>query len=150
MARGTSSGCVTVMAGVQAVAAPADDEHGHYEADDYSSALSDEHFCAHFRLLLEGIQRRRKLASTNSDANSLVQTSHRSSGQRVAPVAWGSSFRDSTGTHIGVRRVEEEDARASGAMKIGPWVATKRKALWQAGFAVAVALKLQCPHDESP
>jgi len=44
LARGTSSGCVTVMAGVQAVAALADDEHGHYEADDYSSALSDEHF----------------------------------------------------------------------------------------------------------
>jgi hypothetical protein len=32
------------MAGVQEVAALADDEHGHYEADDYSSALSDEHF----------------------------------------------------------------------------------------------------------
>jgi hypothetical protein len=32
------------MAGVQAVAALADDEHGHYKADDYSSALSDEHF----------------------------------------------------------------------------------------------------------
>ena len=41
---GHVSGCVTVMAGVQAVAALADDEHGHYEADDYSSALSDEHF----------------------------------------------------------------------------------------------------------
>ena len=44
LSRDTSSGCVTVMAGVQAVAALADDEHGHYEADDYSSALSDEHF----------------------------------------------------------------------------------------------------------
>ena len=44
LARGTSSGCVTVMAGVQAVAALADDERGHYKADDYSSALSDEHF----------------------------------------------------------------------------------------------------------
>ena len=32
------------MAGVQAVAALADDEHDHYEADDYSSAPSDEHF----------------------------------------------------------------------------------------------------------
>ena len=44
LARDTSSGCVTVMAGVQAVAALAGDEHGHYEDDDYSSALSDEHF----------------------------------------------------------------------------------------------------------
>ncbi len=44
LARGTSSGSVTVMAGVQAGAALADDEHGHYKADDYSSALSDEHF----------------------------------------------------------------------------------------------------------
>ena len=44
LARDTSSGCVTVMAGVQAVAALADDEHDHYEADDCSSALSDEHF----------------------------------------------------------------------------------------------------------
>ena len=35
---------VTVMAGVQAVAAPGDNAHGHYEDDDYSSALSDEHF----------------------------------------------------------------------------------------------------------
>jgi hypothetical protein len=32
------------MAGVQAAAALGDDEHGHYEADDYSSALSEEHF----------------------------------------------------------------------------------------------------------
>ena len=36
--------CVTVMAGVQAAAALGDDEHGHYEDDDYSSALLDEHF----------------------------------------------------------------------------------------------------------
>ena len=35
---------VTVMAGVQAAAALGDDEHGHYEDDDYSSALLDEHF----------------------------------------------------------------------------------------------------------
>ena len=32
-------------------------------------------------------------------------------------------------------RVAEED----GAMKIGPWVARKRKAFWEARFAVAVA-----------
>ena len=32
-------------------------------------------------------------------------------------------------------RVAAED----GAMHIGPWVATKRKAFWQARFAVAVA-----------
>jgi hypothetical protein len=32
-------------------------------------------------------------------------------------------------------RVAEEDE----AMKIGPWVARKRKALWEARFAVAVA-----------
>ena len=32
------------MAGVQAAAAPGDNAHGHYEDDDYSSALSDEHF----------------------------------------------------------------------------------------------------------
>jgi len=32
------------MAGVQAAAALGDDEHGHYEDDDYSSALLDEHF----------------------------------------------------------------------------------------------------------
>ncbi len=32
-------------------------------------------------------------------------------------------------------RVAEEDE----AMKIGPWVATKRKAFWEARFAVAVA-----------
>ena len=37
-------GRVTVMAGVQAVAALAGDEHGHYEDDDFSSALLDEHF----------------------------------------------------------------------------------------------------------
>ncbi len=33
------------------------------------------------------------------------------------------------------RVVAEEDA----AMKIGPWVARKRKAFWEARFAVAVA-----------
>jgi hypothetical protein len=32
-------------------------------------------------------------------------------------------------------RVAEEDE----AMKIGPWVARKRKEFWEAGFAVAVA-----------
>ncbi len=32
-------------------------------------------------------------------------------------------------------RVAEED----GAMKIGPWVARKRKTFWEARFAVAVA-----------
>ncbi len=32
-------------------------------------------------------------------------------------------------------RVAEED----GAMKIGPWVARKRKEFWEARFAVAVA-----------
>ena len=32
-------------------------------------------------------------------------------------------------------RVAEQDE----AMKIGPWVATKRKAFWEARFAVAVA-----------
>ena len=35
-------------------------------------------------------------------------------------------------------RVAEEDE----AMKIGPWVARKRKAFWEARFAVAVASKL--------
>ncbi len=32
---------VTAMAGVQAVAARGDDEHGHYDADDYSSLITD-------------------------------------------------------------------------------------------------------------
>jgi hypothetical protein len=58
-----------------------------------------------------------------------VYADHLQSSQRV--VAWGSSSRDSTGT-----RVEEEDRQ----MKIGPWVARKRKAFWQARFPVAVAM----------
>ncbi len=44
----------------------------------------------------------------------------------------------STGIHTGSGdlRVAEEDHEA---MKIGPWVARKRKAFWEARFAVAVA-----------
>jgi hypothetical protein len=39
-------------------------------------------------------------------------------------------------------RVAEED---DDAMKIGPWVARKRKAFWEAGFAVAVAMQTVTP-----
>ncbi len=35
-----------------------------------------------------------------------------------------------------IRVAEEDEARA---MKIGPWVARKRKTFWEARFAVAVA-----------
>ena len=48
---------------------------------------------------------------------------------------WESSSSGDTGTHVHWIRVAEEDA----AMKIGPWVARKRKAFWEARFAVAVA-----------
>ena len=75
---------------------------------------------------------------TRSYASSVVWTLHRSSSQRV--VAWGSSPSDSTGSSRPGVAAEDE------AMKIGPcqWVATnyssrKRKALWQARFAVAIA-----------
>ncbi len=37
------------------------------------------------------------------------------------------------------KRVEEEDATGSEAMRIGPWAARKRKAIWQARFAVEIA-----------
>ncbi len=46
----------------------------------------------------------------------------------------GSSSGD-TGIHAVQIRVAEEDE----AMKIGPWVARKRNAFWEARFAVAVA-----------
>jgi hypothetical protein len=46
-------------------------------------------------------QRRRKLTSTNSHANSVVWILYRSCSQRVA--AWVSSSRGSTGTHTGGR-----------------------------------------------
>ena len=41
------------------------------------------------------------------------------------------------------------DSEEDEAIKIGPWVARKRKAfqVWEARFAVAVAKVLQCPHD---
>ena len=38
--------------------------------------------------------------------------------------------------HNWIRVAEEPE---DGAMKIGPWVARKRKAFWEARFAVAVA-----------
>jgi hypothetical protein len=46
-----------------------------------------------------------------------------------------SSSGGDTGIHTGRIRVAEEDE----AMKNGPWVARKRKAFWEARFAVAVA-----------
>jgi hypothetical protein len=54
-----------------------------------------------------------------------------------------SSSGDHTGIHTGLIREADED----GAMKIGPWVARKRRAFWEAStwkpacsrFAVAVA-----------
>ena len=48
---------------------------------------------------------------------------------------WESSSSGDTGIHTGLSRVAEEDE----SMKIGPWVARKRKAFWEARFAVAVA-----------
>ncbi len=44
-----------------------------------------------------------------------------------------------TGTHRDTGLEWHLEAREDEAMKIGPWVARKRKALWEARFAVAVA-----------
>ncbi len=63
----------------------------------------------------------------------MVWTSYRLSSQRVE--GWESSSSGDTGTRGHWIRVAEEDE----AMKIGPWVARKRKAFWEARFAVAVA-----------
>ncbi len=64
----------------------------------------------------------------------MVWTLYRLSSQRVE--GWESSSSGDTGIHAGFKvRVAEEDE----AMKIGPWVARKRKAFWAARFAVAVA-----------
>ena len=65
----------------------------------------------------------------------MVWTLYRLSSQRVE--GWESSSSGDAGIHrdTGRIRVAEEDE----AMKIGPWVARKRKAFWEARFAVAVA-----------
>ncbi len=59
---------------------------------------------------------------------------NRSSSRRVGG-GEGSSSGD-TGAQTGL---EWQSPPEDGAMKIGPWVARKRKAFWEARFAVAVA-----------
>jgi hypothetical protein len=63
----------------------------------------------------------------------LSKKKYRSSSQRV--VAWGSAQFQRQYWNPHWNRVEEDDEQ----MKIGPWVARKRKALWQARFTVTVA-----------
>jgi hypothetical protein len=43
--------------------------------------------------------------------------------------------------------VAEEDEGHHEAMKIGPWVARKREAFWEARFTVAIANCNAGPHD---
>jgi hypothetical protein len=64
------------MAGVQAAVALGDDEHGHYEDDDHSSALLDEHF--RFEKEYESqierdVNARRRTLSERARADPIVQ-----------------------------------------------------------------------------
>ena len=67
----------------------------------------------------------------------MVWTSYRLSSQRVE--GWESSSSGDKYWNPHWIRVAEEDE----AMKIGPWVARKRKAFWEARFALAAA-NLNC------
>ncbi len=81
------------------------------------------------------MHKRTKRLGVRKIASSVVWTLYRLSSQRAE--GWESSFSGDTGIHTGLewqRRILEDEA-----MKIGPWVARKRKAFWEARFAVAVA-----------
>ncbi len=63
----------------------------------------------------------------------IVFTTSGGMGEQFQPVV-PAAILESTLEIFWVRVAEEDEA-----MKIGPWVATKRKAFWEARFAVAVA-----------
>jgi hypothetical protein len=74
----------------------------------------------------------------------LVVGSYRSFSQRV--VAWGAAPGQYWNSYWSrLSRVEAEDE----AMRIGPWVARKRKAFFLAGQIRSRDCKLQCSHDHS-
>ena len=91
-----------------------------------------------------GLQRRRKLASTSSCASSDdaaawsgLCTDHLHNewrDGRAVPTAILERSEWNPHLESWIRVAEEDEA-----MKIGPWIARKRKAFWEARFAVAVA-----------
>ncbi len=89
------------------------------------------------------MQRRRKLTSAHStcqqpgiDFVPIILTARGGMGEQLQGQYWNSHSAGHTGlTHWS--RVEVEDEMMT--RRIVPWVARKRKALWQARFAVAVA-----------